>query len=262
VSGVLLSKTQPVLETLVKNNIIPPALDDLRIAQATPPSSDRAASLYTSSHAEDGVFAAIPGPGAFFIWKSKVDRGIRNVTPSSSSPFSYYERMGASVLIVDEPSPRFSFAEVFNAIVATRDQIIMPTISYSSCGQLVATGAAKAEKSFAPHYNAIEAMAGLQDGWDTYDAPAPNATARYYASKVLDHLLKKDLEPARVRPSAEGGVAISFAAFERRYADIECFNSGEILAVTSDRRSEPVVWTVGAEYSLDATIDRILAFIR
>jgi hypothetical protein len=114
---------------------------------------------------------------------------------------------------------------------------------------------------FAVHYKAVQAMASLREGWDTYGASAPTAIARDNAVRVLDRLLSKNLTPSKVLPSAEGGVAISFTASSRRYADIECFNSGDILAITSNRRSEPVVWAVGTESSVDDTIERILVFL-
>jgi hypothetical protein len=47
----------------------------------------------------------------------------------------------------------------------------------------------------------------------------------------------------RVGASVEGGVAISFQRGDL-YADIEFLNSGEVLAVTSDRITPPVVWQV------------------
>jgi hypothetical protein len=55
----------------------------------------------------------------------------------------------------------------------------------------------------------------------------------------------RDLQllPSKVVASAEGGVAICFASQEK-YADVECLNSGAILAVKSRRGGLPEVWEV------------------
>jgi hypothetical protein len=111
-------------------------------------------------------------------------------------------------------------------------------------------------------YEQVRGMADLQAGWDSYDAPAPSPIARTLAVRVLDELVDSELTPSKVLPSAEGGVTIAFSATDsRRYADIECFNTGEVLAVTSDRQSEPTVWPVGTESSVKDTIERIAAFL-
>jgi hypothetical protein len=111
-------------------------------------------------------------------------------------------------------------------------------------------------------YAAIAFTNQLKNNWDGYGAHVPNETARAAATAVLDCLFARAVEPARIVPTAEGGIGLSFSGKNRRYADIECFNSGEILAVTSDRISEPTVWAVDVEASLDETVERILTFIR
>ncbi|HEX6864516.1 MAG TPA: hypothetical protein VF414_16930, partial [Thermoanaerobaculia bacterium] len=69
-------------------------------------------------------------------------------------------------------------------------------------------------------------------------------------------------EQVRLSPSVEGGVGIVFGTAGQRYADIECFNDGEVLAITSEPDAEPVVWPVNLEPdSLRQTIRRITAFL-
>lgn len=66
------------------------------------------------------------------------------------------------------------------------------------------------------------------------------------------------LVPDRVCKTADDGN--SAFCFLRRglYADIELEASGEMLAVTSNRRDHPVVWVVR---DLDETVQRIKDFI-
>lgn len=89
----------------------------------------------------------------------------------------------------------------------------------------------------------VHRLQQLQPGWDGYDAEPPNSKAVGLARLVLIMLVESDAEPTRVDPSVEGGICISFIR-GNRYGDIECFNTGELLAATSDGKSEPSVWTV------------------
>jgi hypothetical protein len=60
----------------------------------------------------------------------------------------------------------------------------------------------------------------------------------------------------------EGGVGIIFLGSSSRYADIECFNDGEILAITSETNVEPSVWPVDVETdSLRIAVDQITSFL-
>ena len=63
----------------------------------------------------------------------------------------------------------------------------------------------------------------------------------------------------RLQPSPEGGVALCFSK-NARYADFECFNSGEVFAATSDRRGDIQVFKVDFE-SPHYAIDHIGRFL-
>jgi len=52
-----------------------------------------------------------------------------------------------------------------------------------------------------------------------------------------------DIEPTQVTASAEGGVALCFK-IDGMYADIECFNSGEMWAIISDRINPASTWLI------------------
>lgn len=101
----------------------------------------------------------------------------------------------------------------------------------------------------------------LPCGWDGNDAEPPSRNAADFAKRVLEVVERFDLEPSRIDPSVENGITISFLRGDL-YADIECFNSGTVLAVVSDRRSQPVVWDVTSDEDMSAGVNRIRKFLK
>jgi hypothetical protein len=89
--------------------------------------------------------------------------------------------------------------------------------------------------------NRLGQTARLIHGWDTYGGDPPNEMARTIAANVLTLLEAEALPPARLLPSAEGGIAISFVEGARR-AEIETYNTGEIIAAIYSADDEPLVW--------------------
>jgi len=94
----------------------------------------------------------------------------------------------------------------------------------------------------------LEELLRLEQDWDSYGAEPPNDLAVSLAKKLVRVLGQQGLPPPCINPSAEEGVCVSFRA-GRLYADIECFNSGEILAATSDGEGERRVWEVASRES-------------
>ncbi len=90
----------------------------------------------------------------------------------------------------------------------------------------------------------LRATEWLKPDWDTYGADAPNAIARDLAAKVLIALSERSLPPARLMPSVEWGIAITFVADDRR-ATVEAYNTGELGAVVYAGSGEPSAWEVG-----------------
>jgi hypothetical protein len=90
----------------------------------------------------------------------------------------------------------------------------------------------------------------LPNDWNSFGAESPARNAIAVAGRVIDSLIRTNLVPDAVLPSAEGGVAICFVR-DNRYADIECLNSGEILAVKSTRNEQPHAWAID-ESSIDS----------
>ena len=103
----------------------------------------------------------------------------------------------------------------------------------------------------------LESSAGVSANWDSYGAEAPSAVAITNARRVLVRLESRSLLPARIVPSAEGGIGFCFLE-EDKYADIECLNSNETLAVKYRGQEQPDVWEIGSsDDSLLEAIERI-----
>ena len=110
-------------------------------------------------------------------------------------------------------------------------------------------------------YKRLSRFALLEDDWDSYGAEAPSRVSVDTARRFLRVLADLDFEPTSVDASAEGGVCLSFQHGDR-YGDVECFNSGEFLAVTSGGGDETDVWEIkGANKDLRATLSKIRTFV-
>jgi hypothetical protein len=75
------------------------------------------------------------------------------------------------------------------------------------------------------------------------DEAAPSRFAIEWGARILSQLRDIEFLPDRLVTSAEGGIALCFIR-DAKYADIEVLNSKEIVAVTSNRKDQPRVWTV------------------
>ena len=110
-------------------------------------------------------------------------------------------------------------------------------------------------------FKRLAELSHLEADWDSYDADPPAADSIELARCVFQSLSENDLEPTGIDPSAEGGICISFGDGDR-YADFECFNSGELLAVTSRGGDETDVWAVSdVGQDLGDAIDKLREFL-
>ena len=107
----------------------------------------------------------------------------------------------------------------------------------------------------------LRQLASLHVNWDTYGAEPPSQGAISAADSITKAFITFGLIPDAITPSAEGGVAICFVR-NQKYADIECFNSGDILGVRYSPREDPRAWAVlpGAA-ATDATIQSISQYL-
>jgi len=79
------------------------------------------------------------------------------------------------------------------------------------------------------------------------DAVLPTKIAFDRAFRLLFSLEEAALEPVDILPSGEGGIAFIFEAPPSKserpvYADIECLNSGSVIATIDTWRERPRIW--------------------
>lgn len=120
----------------------------------------------------------------------------------------------------------------------------------------------RVEQQYGPLYEELASLRTLLHGWDTYSAGPPNAEAVELARLALRTLRHRYAEPAGVRASGEGGVAICFAAGDRR-AQLEFLNSGEAYALTYGLVDAADSWEVGtSEAGIADAWERIRGFLQ
>lgn len=107
---------------------------------------------------------------------------------------------------------------------------------------------------FADARRRLVAASALPRGWDTYDADPPNDFARELSKRILLLLEDAALTPARLLPSSEGGVTLSFIEGDNR-AEIEVYNTGEIATAIYSDDVDPTVREV--EATRDALVEAI-----
>lgn len=105
----------------------------------------------------------------------------------------------------------------------------------------------------------IDAIKNLPSDWGKQDIERPNDTAVTNARWVLGEVLSQGLTPRHVDPSTGEGICISFLR-GIEYADIECFNSGDIISSISPSNASSEFWDI-RDLGLSDTVERIKGFI-
>jgi len=151
-------------------------------------------------------------------------RQVPSAPPTSSRLYLvlFPKRNGAEGL--STAAPQTSWTAVFRGFETNN--------SSAPCGVASWPSLTVFQSSFPRFFREVRALRRLEDDWDSYGAPAPNAAAVAHAEEVLGVLCELDLEPTSVGPCADGGVAITFARGVRT-ALFECFNTGEMVSGTS-----------------------------
>jgi hypothetical protein len=101
----------------------------------------------------------------------------------------------------------------------------------------------------------LQKFAKLRHGWDGVNAAPPNRVAIQNAALVLSELATVRRRPNRIAPSVEEGVVIWLMG-NNGHANIECFNSGDILAAVSVHGAPPDLWELDRA-EVQETLDRI-----
>ncbi|MCL1470644.1 hypothetical protein [Argonema antarcticum] len=108
----------------------------------------------------------------------------------------------------------------------------------------------------------LQKLENLPANWDSYGANPPNSIALFWGRESLTVLFEMNFPPTQITPSVEEGIGICFIR-GKKYADIECFNTGEILAVTSDGQGNPNVWEVNPSgEELKNSLERIRVYLQ
>jgi hypothetical protein len=92
----------------------------------------------------------------------------------------------------------------------------------------------------------LRKLACLPSNWDSYGSEAPSAAAISSALEVGFLFIKLGLTPDVTVPSSEGGIALCFMR-NNKYADVEFFNSGSIIAVRHSAQDDPKAWSIARD---------------
>ncbi|MFB2969201.1 hypothetical protein ACE1CD_09540 [Aerosakkonema sp. BLCC-F183] len=108
----------------------------------------------------------------------------------------------------------------------------------------------------------LQELENLPANWDSYGANPPNSIALFWGRESLTVLFEMNFPPTQITPSVEEGVGICFIR-GKKYADLECFNTGEILAVISDGQGNPNVWEVNPNREeIKISLERIRVYLQ
>lgn len=113
----------------------------------------------------------------------------------------------------------------FKSASTDEPRVPVPTLALSRASELL---------------KAIECLKSLPVGWSPHDSDPPNKVAINTSRTVVNALVDINIIPAKVVPSAEGGVGIVIERGDR-YANVECFNDGDVTAGFTDFASSPTV---------------------
>ncbi len=98
----------------------------------------------------------------------------------------------------------------------------------------------------------LQRLASLPANWDSSGSESPSPHAVSEALEIATAFVDFGLIPDVLTPSPEGGIAVCFIR-NRKYADIEFFNSGEVLAVRYSANEEPQAWAIQRSAIADDT---------
>ena len=151
-------------------------------------------------------------------------------------------------------------SKIHSGSIQNQSNKVMEEILKSDAWQSSAFVQHHRNERFQTVFAQLERCKGMDSGWDSYDAEPPSKKAINYAGTILDALKKIDFVPSCVCPSVEGGVGIAFVDGDA-YADIECFNDGEMLVALAAKSKSPTIREINLS-NLDSTIKKIREFLQ
>ena len=117
------------------------------------------------------------------------------------------------------------------------------------------------EQTYNARLDELQRLRLLENGWDSYGAPAPQEASFAAAKQALALLRLLRALPDAIRASNDGGIGICFTA-AAKYAHIEFLNTGEACALMYGANDEPQVWDLSIGDDLAATWKRIRAYLQ
>jgi|SRR5579859_1516480 len=107
----------------------------------------------------------------------------------------------------------------------------------------------------------LKCLTSLPTNWDSCGSDRPSREAISSAAGIAKAFIDFGLVPDAITPSPEGGIAICFMR-NQKYADIECLNSGEILAVRYSSNDDPKAWALERDaVATDATVQSFSQYL-
>jgi len=104
-------------------------------------------------------------------------------------------------------------------------------------------------------------LGSLPATWSKDGIERPSQLAISRAQDIAKAFIEFGLIPDTIVASADGGVAICFIR-NQKYADIECYNSGDILAVRYSNQDDPKAWALQPNaVASDATIQEFSKYL-
>jgi hypothetical protein len=185
---------------------------------------------------------------------STEDRAERRAEKDVSTMMTHVVTAPSGKVCAEKLDPIVRIAKACGWVVA----YITSSTSHSAATRASTEPQRQAGNLISAFADAVDRMRFLHTDWNGYSSEPPNEFAREVAKQILLSATNV-VVPSRVTASAQGGVGICFNA-NGKYGDIECLNSGEILATTSDGRTVPDVWEVKPNDSKGA-LERIGRFL-
>jgi hypothetical protein len=106
--------------------------------------------------------------------------------------------------------------------------------------------------------NKLRRLSRLSNNWDSYGSESPSPESISLALEIGASFIKLGLFPDATVPSSEGGVALCFIR-NKKYADVEFFNSGSVIAVRHSPEDDPKAWTITRDNATITTAATIIS---
>jgi hypothetical protein len=104
----------------------------------------------------------------------------------------------------------------------------------------------------------VQKLSNLATDWDSYGSEPPSSASIALALEIGAVFIKLGLTPDVVVPSSEGGVALCFIR-DKKYADVEFFNSGSVVAVRHSPQDDPIAWSITSDNAAISSAVKIIS---